>query len=94
MIIRDSVSSGDGSLSIMSPGGRLNVIFCVIKLKGYVFVTDVIQEDSIIFLNKIMNILHACADKWDGSANKSEGERYIITWKLPAIDEADSEKNE
>jgi hypothetical protein len=38
--------------------------------------------------------LHQCAEKWDGWANKSEGDRYILTWKLPAIDESDNEKNE
>ena len=32
IIIRDAVSSGDGSLEIMIPGHRLNVIFCVVRL--------------------------------------------------------------
>lgn len=41
-----------------------------------------------------MHILHACAAKWDGSANKSEGERYVLTWMLPSVDDSDNEKNE
>jgi hypothetical protein len=41
-----------------------------------------------------MNILHACSEKWDGSANKSEGEKYIITWTLNSVEESDNEKNE
>lgn len=41
-----------------------------------------------------MDILHQCASKWDGWANKQEGEKFILTWKLPEIDESDSEKNE
>ena len=32
MIIRDTVSKGDGQLEIMIPGNRRNVIFCVVKL--------------------------------------------------------------
>ena len=35
LIIRDNVTSGDGSLEIMIPGHRLNVIFMVVKLKNY-----------------------------------------------------------
>jgi class 3 adenylate cyclase len=57
-------------------------------------VQECIQEESVKFLNKIIQILHQCAEKWDGWANKSEGDRYILTWKLPAIDDSDNEKNE
>ena len=42
LIIRDNVSSGDGSLEIMIPGHRLNVVFMVVKLDQYIFATEVI----------------------------------------------------
>ena len=32
LIIRENVSSGDGSLEIMIPGHRINVIFAVINI--------------------------------------------------------------
>lgn len=35
-----------------------------------------------------------CSDRWGGSANKSEGDKYLMTWKLPDIDESENEKNE
>jgi class 3 adenylate cyclase len=93
-IIRDTVSKGDGQLEIMIPGNRRNVIFCAIKLENYVEVTDVLQEESVMFLNQIVSIIHQCASKWNGWANKSEGDKYILTWKIPQIDEMDNEKNE
>ena len=36
LIINENVNSGDGSLEIMIPGHKLNVIFCVVKLKNYI----------------------------------------------------------
>jgi hypothetical protein len=48
----------------------------------------------VIFLNKIIKILHTCGDRWSGSANNNEGEKYLLTWKLPEIDESENEKNE
>ncbi len=48
----------------------------------------------MVFLNKVVRILHECADRWSGSANKNEGERFLITWKLPEIEESENEKNE
>jgi hypothetical protein len=58
IIIRDAVSSGDGSLEIMIPGHRLNVIFCVCRLQDFNEVQDIMQEETIKFINNIVNILH------------------------------------
>ena len=94
LIINENVSSGDGSLEIMIPGHKLNVIFCVVKLKHYIQISEILEEENIQFFNHIMIILHSCAEKWEGWANKSEGQRYVLTWKLPVIDDSDNEKNE
>lgn len=69
-IIRENWASGNGQLDIMIPGLKLSAIFCVVTLKNYVEVTDIIQEESTLFLNQIVAILHGCARKWDGWANK------------------------
>lgn len=41
-----------------------------------------------------MRILHTCSDKWSGSPNKNDGDKFLLTWKLPEIEENESEKNE
>lgn len=93
LIIRENWQ-GDGSLDIMIPGHKLSVIFCIVKLDNYVIVTDCLQHETIQFINQVVGILHQCAKKWDGWANKSEGDKFILTWKLPEVDENDNEKNE
>jgi class 3 adenylate cyclase len=37
-------------------------------------------------LNKVVNVLHSCADRWDGSANKTDGDSFLLTWLLPNSD--------
>jgi hypothetical protein len=44
-------------------------------------------------MNHIIKILHSCANKWDGWANRAEGDKFLFTWKLPDIEENDSEEN-
>jgi hypothetical protein len=88
------VSSGDGSLEIMIPGHRINAIFMVCKVNRLVEISETIQEQTVVFLNKIVHILHSCADRWSGSSNKNEGDKYLLTWKLPEIDDSENEKNE
>jgi class 3 adenylate cyclase len=94
IIIKENVSSGDGGLEIMIPGRRINVIFMVIKINDFVDITEIMREQIIILLNKIIKVIHVTAEKWSGSPNKNDGDRLLITWKLPDIEEGESEKNE
>jgi len=95
VIIRENVSSGDGSLEIMIPGHRINVIFMIARVNNFVEITDCLGAQSTEFLNKVITILHQCAYKWDGWANRNEGDKYLITWKMPdTTSTTDAEKNE
>lgn len=95
VVIKENSSQGDGNFEIMIPGHRINVIFMVCRVNRYVDYTDVLKSHITEFLNKIVGILHECAARWDGSANKSEGDKYLLTWKLPNTEnQTDNEKNE
>lgn len=72
VIIRENVSSGDGSLEIMIPGHRINVIFMIARVNHYCELIDSLKLSSTEFLNKVISIIHVCADKWDGMANRNE----------------------
>lgn len=95
VIIRENVSSGDGSLEIMIPGHRINSIFLVVRINSFIDITEALKAQIPEFLNKIIGIVHQCAEKWDGWANRNECDKYLITWKLPDTEHtADNEKNE
>ena len=36
-----------------------------------------------MFVNKIVKIVHECAKVWDGIPTNNNGDKYILTWKLP-----------
>jgi len=40
VIIRENVSSGDGSLEIMIPGHRINAIFMVARINDFVILMN------------------------------------------------------
>ena len=95
VIIRENVSSGDGSLEIMIPGHRINVVFMVARVNNFIEITEVLKSQSTEFLNKVAGILHQCAHKWDGWANRNDCDKFLITWKLPEAESSnDNEKNE
>lgn len=43
VIIRENVSSGDGSLEIMIPGHRINSIFLVVRINSFIEITEALK---------------------------------------------------
>ena len=79
----------------MIPGRRIDAIFMSIKINNFVEVADILKEEINQFMNKIILIVHKTSDKWQGSANKTDNDRLLITWKLPELlEEGENEKNE
>jgi class 3 adenylate cyclase len=79
----------------MIPGHRINVILMVCRINRYTDYADGLKSHITEFLNRIVGILHECAEMWDGQANKNEGDKYLITWKLPNTDnQQENDKNE
>ena len=66
VIIKENVSAGDGKPEIMIPGRRINAIFMSIKIKDFVDLADILKEDIVQFMNKIIYIVHTTSDRWQG----------------------------
>lgn len=66
------------------PGRRQYAIFLMVRITEFNNITNILQEEIIIFVNKIVRILHGTVKKWDGAANKNYGDKYLITWLLPS----------
>lgn len=94
LIIKKNVDQGDHGLNIMIPGYPINAILMVVHIKDYIQIYHALGERTTEYLNKIILILHECADRWSGWANKNEGDKYLLSWELPVIEEGDSEKIE
>jgi class 3 adenylate cyclase len=47
--------------------------------------TESLQDEIIVFVNKIVKIVHECAEKWEGEHTKNYGDKYLLTWNLPTL---------
>lgn len=79
----------------MIPGIRVSVVFMVVRINNFVDYADSLKAHITEFLNKIVYIMHNSADRWGGQANKSDGNKFLLTWKLPDVENnQDHEKTE
>jgi class 3 adenylate cyclase len=61
------------------------MIFSYCHVRQFTETTESLQDEIIVFVNKIIKIVHECSDKWDGAHTKNYGDKYLLTWKLPVI---------
>jgi len=98
-IVRENIdllttSQSDSSLEIMKAGQRIDAIFMVCRINHYETILECLKEEAIIYINKVVKIVHECGYQWNGSVNKNEGDLYLLTWKLPNVKEGEHERNE
>jgi len=82
-VVAESLSPHENYMDLLLPGKKINAIFVVCRIRQFTETTECLLDEIIVFVNKIVKIIHECAIKWDGSPNKNYGNKYLLTWKLP-----------
>ena len=65
-IVSKNIMSGEGELNLMRPGNKFTVIIGVIRIENFPKISEVLQEEAVIFLNVLSNIVHTCSQEWNG----------------------------
>ena len=66
-----------------SSGGRIvRHIFGFCDVRQFTDTTECLQEEVMLFVNRIAHILHSIVVQCGGSANKNIGDAFLLTWEL------------
>lgn len=65
----------------MQPGAK-NYYFFMYAQINYFDVVECLQDEIIVFINKIIAIIHGTAERWKGQANRNLGNLYLLSWKI------------
>ena len=57
-------------------------IFGFCDIRQFTDTTECLQEEVMLFVNRIANILHSIVTQCGGAANKNIGDAFLLTWKL------------
>ncbi len=74
-----------GKLNLMGSGSMIHSIFGFCDVRQFTDTTECLQEEVMLFVNRIAHILHNIVVQCSGAANKNIGDAFLLTWK---IDEA------
>ena len=82
-VIAKNLGESDGSkLNLMGSGNLIHSIFGFCDVRNFTDTTECLQEEVMLFVNRIAHILHGIVVQCSGSANKNIGDAFLLTWKI------------
>lgn len=78
----ESPGNSGGRLNLMGSGTMIRSIFGFCDVRQFTDTTECLQEEVMLFVNRIAHILHSIVVQCSGNANKNIGDAFLLTWKL------------
>lgn len=75
-------------MELEGPGKRVELVFGICRIRQFTETTECLQDEIIVFVNKIVKIIHECSKRWNGKPTKNYGDKYLLIWRIPQYSEA------
>lgn len=82
-IAKNLSDASGGQLNLTGGGVTINSIFGFCDVRQFTDTTECLQEEVMLFVNRIAHILHGIVVQCNGAANKNIGDAFLLTWKVP-----------
>jgi len=74
--------SDTSALNAMIPGRRVEALFGFCDIRNFTDATEVLQDQVMLFINRIAGVVHSCTNEFFGSPNKNVGDAFLLVWRL------------
>ncbi|KDO17630.1 hypothetical protein SPRG_21851 [Saprolegnia parasitica CBS 223.65] len=73
---------GAGDLDPMLPGKKITSIYGFCDIRQFTDTTECLQEEVMVYVNKLGHIMHSGTHHYYGMANKNVGDAFLLSWKI------------
>ncbi|KAL7552648.1 hypothetical protein ACHAWF_015882 [Thalassiosira exigua] len=70
------------AMNLLGNGRKIHSIFGFCDVRQFTDTTECLQEEVMLFVNRIAHVLHSIVVQCDGAANKNIGDAFLLTWKV------------
>ena len=95
-LVLDAAPRPEG-LDLRMAGKLVSAVFVFCDVRNFTDATECLQEEVMLFVNKIAAILHELTVRCGGAPNKNVGDAFLLIWKVAVHeenDEVDEEEEE
>jgi len=86
-VISKNMSLDGGRFDPMIPGTIILGIFGFCDIRNFTDCCEVLQAETMLFTNRIANIVHELVEESGGHVNKNIGDAFLSVWKLRLVED-------
>jgi class 3 adenylate cyclase len=80
-IIAHNMAQGS-EIDPMVPGKMITSVYGFCDIRQFTDTTECLQEEVMVYVNKLGDIVHGCTHNYYGMANKNIGDAFLLSWKV------------
>lgn len=95
-IIGSNLVNTSFGVNVMVPGQRVECVISHARIQDFSVVTEVLDKRVMTFVNQVAEIVHGVVEEQLGSANRNNGDTFLIVWRQKdnSMPDADSKHPE
>lgn len=87
--IKGNESNG---LNAMIPGKKVEAVFAYVDIRNFSVATDVLEDQVMVFVNRVAGILHSVVHEFFGSPNQNIGDAFLLIWRLTGYEKVHQQR--
>jgi class 3 adenylate cyclase len=80
-IIAHNMAQGS-EIDPMVKGKLITSVYGFCDIRQFTDTTECLQEEVMVYVNKLGDIVHGCTHNYYGMANKNIGDAFLLSWKI------------
>ena len=60
-IVSESLTQTDYGMDLSLPGKKVEIVYSIARIRQFTDITECLNDEIIVFVNKIVKIIHLCA---------------------------------
>jgi len=80
--IGQNMDDETATVNAMIPGCKVDAIYGFCDIRNFATATEVLKENTMVFVNQVAEIVHCTVDEHLGAANKNVGEAFLLVWRI------------
>jgi len=84
--------SDSAALNAMIPGKKVDAIFGYCDIRNFSDATEALEDQIMVFVNRIASVVHSCVNDFFGNPNQNVGDAFLLVWRLSGHSELKQQK--
>lgn len=91
-IVAENLEDDNAIVTAQIPGKKVEAIFGLCEIQHFHLTTEILKDQTVVFVNRVAAIVHTIVDDHMGAPNKNFGQAFLLVWQMNSFPKEDRSK--